>query len=70
MVAQRTAKAEFVSTTALYGWYNASKIASFDRAVDRVDALGSRAPSQILLVVHVRSSKEGAIAVSEERMIH
>ena len=62
VVVEGTSETEFVSTGTLDCWHYALKITGFNGTVDGVLAVGGGAPSQIIFVVDISSSKERAVS--------
>lgn len=61
MVIVRTAEAELVGAGTSYRGHDAAEIAVFDGTVDSIDAVGSRAPSKVNLIVDIGSSEKSVI---------
>jgi hypothetical protein len=61
MVVERAAEAKLVFAKAAYCWYDAAEIAGFDRTVDSVLAVGCRAPTKVILIIHIRPGEKRAI---------
>lgn len=53
MVVERTAKAKVMSAPALHRRYDTMKITLLNVTIDRILAVRSRAPSEVLLIIDV-----------------
>lgn len=61
MVGDSAAKTELVFAETANCWHDAAELSGFDRAVDRILAVGSWAPSQVILIIHVSPCKKCSV---------
>ena len=65
MVVECASKAEMVSAVAVHGGNDLEEVTLLDSAVDGIDAVGSRTPLEVLLVIHICSSEELLISMTD-----
>lgn len=61
MVVVGAAKTELMLADTSNGWNDPAEVPDFDRAVDRIFTVGCRAPSKVILVIHVCPGEKHAI---------
>lgn len=70
MVVEGAAETELMFANAAHRWYNAAEVAGFDCTVDSIFAVGCWAPTEVILIIHIRPCEERAIPKASVNVSH